>query len=639
MRKPQLSTLVLLLATLACAAPAEAQEPNFGRAVAMTANDLVVGQPVNWYGPGTVYTYTWNRGGWAQRQLLTAPDSSRMDDFGRALVIERNTLVIGAPRKHDGAGAVYVFSRESEAAPWNLQAQLASPTPDAAPELGTALALSGDDLFVGSPAAGTGAVHHFTRSGSEWALAGTLRPREVAAAESGSTSVGSSIVEGFGAALAFRDGTLLIGAPASDEGRGAVFAAVSSAGGSWDTARRVSIPSRITGERAGAGTSVFMADGQAFVGAPGAAAVTVLEADQRGDWVAVETLEAPEDVNGSQFGFAMGLVGAELWVGAPGIQRRNGRVFRFSATSSGGWGSPVRVDPDDTSGASWPLGFGYALASAGNQAVVSMPSRDFGEGRVMALSQAGSDWAAGDLLEGNIYRIGSALEEGDRCAEGVMTEFPCTNMELIAHMPISDLGGERGVWVNDVWGWTDPETARRYALVARRDGASFIDVTNAAAPRLVGNLPRTVGSPPSVWRDIKVIGEHAYVVSDGAGEHGMQVFDLTRLRDVGAEAVDFEPDTTYHEVHSAHNVVADTTSKFLYIVAANGGGRTCGGGLHMVDASDPINPQFAGCYHDTASPGARGATHSAWSTMDPTSGIASGRSASAPTSPRSTSPT
>ena len=54
--------------------------------------------------------------------------------------------------------------------------------------------------------------------------------------------------------------------------------------------------------------------------------------------------------------------------------------------------------------------------------------------------------------------------------------------------------------MNDVWVWTDRVTGRDYALVARRDGASFVDVTDPSAPSLVGNLPRTVGSPPSVWR-------------------------------------------------------------------------------------------------------------------------------------------
>lgn len=36
--------------------PLHAQQPNFGRSVAMTDAELVIGQPANWYGPGVVYT-------------------------------------------------------------------------------------------------------------------------------------------------------------------------------------------------------------------------------------------------------------------------------------------------------------------------------------------------------------------------------------------------------------------------------------------------------------------------------------------------------------------------------------------------------------------------------------------------------
>jgi choice-of-anchor B domain-containing protein len=602
MGKPSLPTLALLIvsATATGAVPATTQEPNFGRAVAMTVDELIVGQPVNWYGPGTVYSYgAAGESSWTERQRLTAPDSSRMDDFGRAVAVDGNTLVVGAPRKRDGSGAVYVFTRGTSAAPWQIQATLESSAPGEEGQFGFAAVLSGDDLLVGAPAASPGAVHHFRRSGNDWTLQGTIRPP---------TGPG---VEDFGAALALRDDLLLIGAPGSGSGAGHVYTVERRVGGAWGEARRVDLPASVASEGAGAGTTLTASEDQLFVGAPGAASVAVLEAGATGGWSTVHTIASPVAANGTRFGFAMALVGDELWVGAPGIERRNGRVFRYSASADGRWGDPVRLDPDDTSGASWPLGFGYAIASAGGRAVVSMPSRDFGEGRVMALARSAGGWSPGDILEGHIYRIGAGLEQGDRCAEGRMTEFPCTNMELVAHMPIGDLGGERGVWVNDVWGWTDPETGRDYALVARRDGASFVDLTDPSAPRLVGNLPRTVGSPPSVWRDIKVIDQYAYIVSDGAGAHGMQVFDLARLRSVGDEAVDFEPDTTYREIFSAHNVVADTASKFLYIVAANGGGRTCGGGLHMVDARDPLQPRFAGCYHDTASPGARGYTHDA----------------------------
>ncbi len=588
-----ISAIALIFAT-----PLTAQEPNFGRAVAMTPTDLIIGQPVNWYGPGTVYAYTANEDGWDEPQLLTAPDSSRMDDFGRAIVLEGNTMAVGTPRKHDQAGAVYVFTRSGSTSAWEIAATIMSPVSESTGQMGTTLALQGNDLLVGAPSMrSSGVVYHYKRSGDTWTLESTITPENEAG--------------GFGSSLAWDGDDLLVGAPTSDDRRGAVYATSVLANGQWGEAKQIDLVGAASNESAQAGTSMVLTNGQALIGAPGTASVAVLERSGNGAWSHTETLGAPEDADGSQFGFSLGVVGNELWVGAPGIQRRNGRVFRFTLGAEGIWDNPQRLDPDDTSGASWPLGFGYAVASAGNRAVVSMPTRDFGEGRAMTLVRDQSGWSADNVLTGEIYRIGSTLSQGDRCDSGQMTEFPCTNMELISHMPVDDLGGERGVWVNDIWGWTDQANGSRYALVARRDGISFVDVTDASGPRLVGNLPRTVGSPPSVWRDVKVIGEHAYVVSDGAGAHGMQVFDLTRLREVGDEAVAFEPDMTYREVFSAHNVVADTASKFLYIVGASAGGRSCGGGLHMVDVEDPVNPVFAGCYHDTESAGARGATHDA----------------------------
>ncbi|MGH7575148.1 MAG: choice-of-anchor B family protein, partial [Longimicrobiales bacterium] len=350
----------------------------------------------------------------------------------------------------------------------------------------------------------------------------------------------------------------------------------------------------------------------AYVGAPGAAVVFVLERDAAGAWTPAGELrpsDSPEE--GSGFGHALAVVDGELWVGAPGLNDSNGSVYRFAPDGRGGWQNAMRLDADSADGTSWPFAFGYSIASAGDRAVVGMPTRDFGEGRVLAVAREGDGWESRQVLEGEIYSIGQALTPGTRCDGGRIGEFPCANIEVVSHLPVSALGGERGVWVNDVWGWTDPETNRDYALVSRRDGAAFVDVTDPARPHLIGSLPRTKGSPPSVWRDIKVVNDHAYVVSDGARAHGMQVFDLTRLRAVTDTPAVFEPDATYDDVHSAHNVVADTASGFLYIVGANSGGETCGGGLHMVDARDPLNPQFAGCYNDRSGANDRGYTHDA----------------------------
>ena len=56
-----------------------------------------------------------------------------MDDFGRAVAVDGRTLAVGAPRKHDGAGAVYVFTRTTETAPWTHDATLAPPVSGRAP--------------------------------------------------------------------------------------------------------------------------------------------------------------------------------------------------------------------------------------------------------------------------------------------------------------------------------------------------------------------------------------------------------------------------------------------------------------------------------------------------------------------------
>ncbi|MEM1271955.1 MAG: choice-of-anchor B family protein, partial [Bacteroidota bacterium] len=176
--------------------------------------------------------------------------------------------------------------------------------------------------------------------------------------------------------------------------------------------------------------------------------------------------------------------------------------------------------------------------------------------------------------------------------------FDCKGMDLVAFLPTKDIGGERGVNLNDIWGWTDPETGKEYALVGRVDGTSFVDITNPEMPVYVGDLPLTEGARPNTWRDIKVFADHAFVVADNAGEHGMQVFDLTQLRGI-EEPQTFTETAIYRGINSAHNIVINEETGFAYAVGSSGGGETCGGGLHMIDINEPTNPTFAGCFSDS----------------------------------------
>ena len=69
------STALLAAVVAAAGSRASAQEPNFGRAIVLTETDLLIGQPVNWYGPGVVYTYRLDGSGqWRERSRLTASD-------------------------------------------------------------------------------------------------------------------------------------------------------------------------------------------------------------------------------------------------------------------------------------------------------------------------------------------------------------------------------------------------------------------------------------------------------------------------------------------------------------------------------------------------------------------------------------
>jgi len=175
------------------------------------------------------------------------------------------------------------------------------------------------------------------------------------------------------------------------------------------------------------------------------------------------------------------------------------------------------------------------------------------------------------------------------CVNGVAGQYSCANVDVLTFLPLDHIGGAAGDQGNDVWGWTDPQTGGEYALMGLSNGTSFVDIADPQNPVYLGILPtHTVNSS---WRDIKVYADHAFIVSEAAG-HGMQVFDLTQLRNVMAPPVTFSATAHYSGFSRAHNIVINEQTGFAYAVGTN----TCSGGLHMIDIQDPVNPVNAGCF-------------------------------------------
>lgn len=185
---------------------------------------------------------------------------------------------------------------------------------------------------------------------------------------------------------------------------------------------------------------------------------------------------------------------------------------------------------------------------------------------------------------------------GAPCIDGFATvdglEFHCENVDVLSYLPLSDMGCG-GFTGNDIWGWTDSDTGREYALMGCTNGTSFVDVSDPLNPEYLGFLPTQTGI--STWRDVKVYADHAYVVSDGNGAHGMQVFDLTRLRTVASPPETFTNDAWYGGINSSHNVAINEDTGYAYLVGGSAGGNTCSGGLHIVNIQEPQSPVFEAC--------------------------------------------
>jgi choice-of-anchor B domain-containing protein len=178
------------------------------------------------------------------------------------------------------------------------------------------------------------------------------------------------------------------------------------------------------------------------------------------------------------------------------------------------------------------------------------------------------------------------------CVNGFANGHPCDGFDLMDHISIDVLGGDGAVG-NDSWGWTDPETGKEYALIGTNTNAAFVDMSDPSNLILLGRLPTATTN--STWRDIKVYNNHAFIVSE-ASEHGMQVFDLTRLRNVPNPPETFTADANYTGFGSAHNIVINEESGFAYAV----GTTTFSGGPHFVNIQNPTNPIAAGGYSEAS---------------------------------------
>ena len=610
--------LLVALVPVLLSTPAQAQsyyqEPHlenamaaFGGAVAIGDREIFISEAESFKSAGLVHVYQrGQKGHWQAVATLKASDGAINDGFGETLAVSRGTLLVGTSKPNDARGAVYVFQRDQASGRWIETARLTARDGVEGDQLGTALAIDGDYALVGAARhnenPGAVYVYHRDAETGTWAEYGKL--------------VGSDLKKGnrFGSALAMDGGRALISAP--NQRGGAVYVyRLDPASNTW--AEEARLVGQDVGVANSFGAALHLHGNEAFIGAPRdnrfAGSVHVFRHDAASQtWALHGKLEPNGEDERTLFGAVVQATKYAVWVGAPGAGGFAGLLYRFERdATSGQWMEAASwaedgVQPRDR--------FAGTFAVKGRVAVVGAAGSAYGEGMAFILErnpvQEAWEKRATFFTEDEAMDpiIGSQVD----CADGTAASFACSEVDLISFLPLDDLGTARGVRLNDVWGWTDPQTGKEYALVGHLEGTVFVDLSDPFNPVYLGELPRTDGSPGSTWRDIKVYKDHAFIVADGAGQHGMQVFDLTQLRHVQNPPVRFETTAHYDQIHSAHNIVINQETGYAFSVGSSGGGQTCGGGLHMINIQEPTAPRFAGCFADvTTGRGKTGYSHDA----------------------------
>lgn len=161
-----------------------------------------------------------------------------------------------------------------------------------------------------------------------------------------------------------------------------------------------------------------------------------------------------------------------------------------------------------------------------------------------------------------------------------------TNIAFLGSLSYQQVHGSD---LSNLWGYADEE-GNEYALVGvngtsgMTGGLSIVDVTDPTSPVEVYFLP----GPASIWREIKVWGDHAYVTTE-ADNGGLTIVDLSPLPQstVLPSTIWFDP-----EWDTSHSLFIDENGR-LYIHGANEGN----GGVIMYDLStDPMAPVRVGAF-------------------------------------------
>jgi hypothetical protein len=309
---------------------------------------------------------------WVQQAELTdGMPSADNGHFGGWTAIQGNTAVVSAPDEAGPhGGEVYVFDRGS-AGHWLTKAVLRGSSGPSTSSFGQSLGLLGNTVVVGSWGAGCAFVFQRSLAGA-WSQVAVLKPSDGVPGNS------------FGFSVAISTSGILVGDPARDDWRGAVYAFAES-DGAWRQTAELIPPHAKAG--LAFGLSVGLDGSTAAVGAPAVGTGTgsqqpgegfVYRQGPAGGWTEASQLRIPGSRVGDLFGRATAVTGRDVVMSATGGNIENpgdGAAYVFVPTA-GGYAAGTSLL------SARPSGFGYSVAALGPEILVGANQQDKVRGAV-----------------------------------------------------------------------------------------------------------------------------------------------------------------------------------------------------------------------------------------------------------------
>lgn len=162
-------------------------------------------------------------------------------------------------------------------------------------------------------------------------------------------------------------------------------------------------------------------------------------------------------------------------------------------------------------------------------------------------------------------------------------------------------GGSGDADYSEIWGWTNTQSNKEYAIIGTSQGTSIVDISQLP----LKEVSFLVGPPSGYnYHEFRTYQNYLYIGAEGtdpAKRPGIQIVDLSSLPDSSTFIKTYTwIDTTNAATNStklynrAHTVSID--KHYLYI---NGGDF---GGTRIMDISDPVNPMQVGSYGKGSTP-------------------------------------